>query len=108
MNAGIGVGKTREDHKQVSDQLYANYAEGRDLRGLVAIVGEESLSETDKLLLKFADEFEKKFVQQRKDEERSIDDTLDLAWHLFSAFSESELTRLSPELKAKYYKGHTG
>jgi len=107
MNAGIGVGKTREDHKQVSDQLYANYAEGRDLRGLVAIVGEESLSERDKLLLKFADEFEKQFVQQRKDEERSIEDTLDLAWRLFSAFSETELTRLSPELKAKYYKGHT-
>ena len=106
MNAGIGVGKTREDHKQVSDQLYANYAEGRDLRGLVAIVGEESLSERDKLLLKFADEFEKQFVQQRKDEERSIEDSLDLAWRLFSAFSETELTRLSPELKAKYYKGH--
>ena len=60
MNQGIGKGKTREDHKQVSDQVYAGYAEGRDLRGLVAIVGEEALSERDKKLLKFAEEFEKR------------------------------------------------
>src|SRR3989338_5038783 len=68
MNLGIGKGKTREDHKQVSDQMYAFYAEGRDLRGLVAIVGEESLSERDRRLLKFAAEFEEKFVRQGKNE----------------------------------------
>ena len=105
MNLGIGPDKTREDHKQVSDQLYAAYAEGRDLRGLVAIVGEEALSERDKKFLKFADEFEDKFVRQKRDEDRSITETLDLGWNLLSNLPASELTRISPELKKKYYKG---
>jgi len=103
MNAGIGKGKTREDHKQVSDQLYANYAEGRDLRGLVAIVGEEALSDRDKRLLKFAEIFEDKFVRQGRNEDRTIEDTLSLAWDLLSMFPEHELTRISPEFKKKYY-----
>ena len=104
MNAGIGKGKTREDHKQVSDQLYALYAEGRDLRGLVAIVGEEALSERDKLVLKFADRFEKEFVQQGRKEDRSIEETLKIAWNLLSMLPEEELTRISPEFRKKYYK----
>lgn len=104
MNAGIGAKRTREDHKQVSDQLYANYAEGRDLRGLVAIVGEEALSERDRKLLKFAEIFESRFVRQGREEDRSISMTLDLAWELLSTFSENELIRISPELKKKYYK----
>ncbi len=104
MNLGIGKERTREDHKQVSDQLYAAYAEGRDLRGLVAIVGEEALSERDKRLLKFAAEFEDKFVRQRRDEDRGISETLDLGWKLFGTIPENELTRISPELKKKYYK----
>ena len=104
MNAGIGPKKTRDDHKNVSDQLYANYAEGRDLRGLVAIVGEEALSDRDKRLLKFAEGFEKKFVTQHKREDRSISDTLGIGWNLFSAIPKNDLTRISPELKEKYYK----
>ncbi|MEK6983665.1 MAG: V-type ATP synthase subunit B [Nanoarchaeota archaeon] len=104
MNLGIGPARTREDHKQVSDQLYAAYAEGRDLRGLVAIVGEEALSERDKRLLKFAAVFEDKFVRQKRDEDRSIADTLDLGWKLLGIFPENELTRISPELRKKYYK----
>ena len=104
MNLGIGPTRTREDHKQVSDQLYAAYAEGRDLRGLVAIVGEEALSDRDKKLLKFAAEFEDKFVRQRRDEDRSIAETLDLGWKLLGILPENELTRISPELKKKYYK----
>ena len=104
MNAGIGADRTREDHKQVSDQMYAAYAEGRDLRGLVAIVGEEALSDRDKKLLKFADEFEAKFVRQSRDEDRSIQETLDLGWKLLSILPENELTRISPELKTKYLK----
>jgi len=104
MNLGIGPDKTREDHKQVSDQLYAAYAEGRDLRGLVAIVGEEALSDRDKKLLKFAEEFEDQFVRQRRDEDRSIQETLDLSWKLLSDLPESELTRISPEMKKKYLK----
>ncbi len=103
MNLGIGSGKTREDHKQVSDQLYAFYAEGRDLRGLVAIVGEESLSERDRRLLKFAAEFEDKFVRQAKAHDRSISETLDMGWKLLSEIPESELSRISPELRKKYY-----
>ena len=104
MNLGIGKEKTREDHKQVSDQLYAAYAEGRDLRGLVAIVGEEALSERDKKYLKFADEYEKKFVAQKRDEDRSINETLDLGWALLGIFPENELTRIDPEMRKKHYK----
>ena len=80
MNAGIGDKKTREDHKQVSDQLYAGYAEGNDLRGLVAIVGKEALSDRDQKLLEFADEFESLFVTQGREENRSIEDTLEVGW----------------------------
>jgi len=104
MNLGIGRDKTREDHKQVSDQLYAAYAEGRDLRGLVAIVGEEALSERDKKYLKFADEYEKKFVAQKRDEDRSINETLDLGWALLGILPENELTRIAPEMRKRYYK----
>ena len=104
MNLGVGEGKTREDHKNVSDQLYACYAEGRDLRGLVAIVGEEALSQRDLRLLKFAAAFEDQFVRQRKDEDRSIQETLDLGWTLFGSIPQNELTRLSGKLKEKYYK----
>ncbi|MFP4403492.1 MAG: V-type ATP synthase subunit B [Candidatus Woesearchaeota archaeon] len=105
MNSGIGEGKTREDHKQVSDQLYANYAAGRDLRGLVAIVGEESLSDRDKRLLKFAEQFEDKFVRQSKKEDRAIgENTLDIGWELLGLIPKDELTRIDPKLRDKYYK----
>ena len=103
MNLGIGEGKTREDHKQVSDQMYAFYAEGRDLRGLVAIVGESSLSERDRSLLKFAADFEDRFVKQAKSEDRAIDRTLDLGWNMLSEIPEGELSRISPEMRSKYY-----
>ncbi len=103
MNSGIGKGKTREDHKQVSDQLYAFYAEGRDLRGLVAIVGEEALSEKDKRLLKFADEFEKRFVQQGPRENRDIEKTLEIGWELLRMLPKKDLTRIKPEFREKYY-----
>ena len=106
MNAGIGKSKTREDHKQVSDQCYANYAEGRDLRGLVAIVGEEALSGRDKQLLKFAAEFEDKFVRQARTDDRGIDKTLNLSWQLLSSIPEKDLTRISPEIKQKFYGKH--
>lgn len=104
MNMGIGPKMTRDDHKQVSDQLYAGYAEGRDLRGLVAIVGEEALSPRDKRFLKFAEIFEDKFVRQGRNEDRTIQGTLDLGWNLLATFPENELTRISPDLKKKYYK----
>ncbi|MEA2037648.1 MAG: V-type ATP synthase subunit B [Nanoarchaeota archaeon] len=104
MNAGIKGGNTRDDHKQLSDQLYAFYAEGRDLRGLVAIVGEESLSDKDKKLLKFAAKFEDAFVRQKKDEDRSITETLDLGWQLLGSIPSKDLTRTDPKLREKYHK----
>ena len=78
MNLGIGAGKTREDHKAVSDQCYSGYAEGKDLRGLVAIVGKDALSERDRKFLDFADMFENKLVRQGREEDRSIEQTLDM------------------------------
>ncbi|OYT34280.1 MAG: V-type ATP synthase subunit B [Candidatus Aenigmarchaeota archaeon ex4484_52] len=104
MNSGIGPKKTREDHKQVSDQLYANYAEGKDLRGLVAIVGEDALSENDKKLLKFANEFEEQFVKQESYEDRNIEKTLSISWDLFGSIPKEDLTRISSQMKDKYYK----
>jgi V/A-type H+-transporting ATPase subunit B len=106
MNAGIGPGLTREDHKAVSDQCYAAYAEGRDLRGLVAIVGKDALSERDKKFLDFADAFENRFVRQDKDEDRDIETTLDIAWDLLSAMPETMLTRIDRKYIEKYHPAH--
>jgi V/A-type H+-transporting ATPase subunit B len=102
MNLGIGPGKTREDHRNVADQLYASYAYGRDLRRLVAIVGEEALTELDKKYLKFADEFEKRFVTQ-KDEDRGIERTMDIGWDLFSMLPMEELKRIKVDYIKKYH-----
>ena len=103
MNLGIGKGHTREDHKKVSDQMYAGYAEGNDLRGLVAIVGKDALSERDRGLLEFADLFEDKFVRQGYDEDRTIEDTLDLGWDLLSTLPVEQLTRIDRDLINKYH-----
>ncbi len=104
MNAGIGEGSTREDHKQLSDQLYAIYAEGRDLRNLSAIVGEEALSDTDQLFLKFASDFEQRFITQDKGDDRSITDTLELGWELLAPIPEGELKRVKQSYIEKYGK----
>jgi V/A-type H+-transporting ATPase subunit B len=103
MNLGIGKGHTREDHKKVSDQMYAGYAEGNDLRGRVAIVGKDALSERDRLLLEFADLFENRFVRQGYDEDRTIEDTLNLGWDLLSTLPVEQLTRIDRELINKYH-----
>ena len=103
MNRGIGKEKTREDHRNVADQLYAAYAKGRDLRRLEAIVGEAGLSEMDKKFLKFAEEFENKFINQGNIE-RSIKDTLNLGWELFNILPKESLTRIKTEFVEKYYK----
>lgn len=104
MNSGIGGKKTREDHKGVSDQLYAGYATGRDLRALSAVVGEEALSETDRRYLKFADAFEQRFIKQGYHEDRTIEQTLDLGWELMATLPESELKRVKLEFIEKYGK----
>ncbi|HIH02139.1 TPA: V-type ATP synthase subunit B, partial [Thermoplasmata archaeon] len=105
-DAGIGLGHTREDHKAVSDQLYAAYAEGRDLRGLVAIVGREALSDRDRQFLDFADVFEEKFVQQGREEDRTIKDTLEIGWRLLSALPEGQLTRIDRKTIEKYHPSY--
>lgn len=104
MNRGIGKGRTREDHADVANQLYAAYAEGIELRDLVAIVGEDGLSDRDKKLLHFADEFEERFVTQGPNEDRSIEQTLSIAWELFADLPESELKKISVEHIKKYLK----
>ncbi len=104
MNLGIGAGHTREDHKKVSDQLYAAYAEGNDLRGLVAIVGKDALSERDRMFLEFADIFEGRFVRQGIDEDRTIGEgTLDLGWDLLATLPVEQLSRIDRELIEKYH-----
>ncbi|MFB6309169.1 MAG: V-type ATP synthase subunit B, partial [Haloarculaceae archaeon] len=104
MDDGIGEGLTREDHADVSDQLYAAYAEGEDLRDLVNIVGREALSERDNRFLDFADRFEEEFVQQGFETNRSIDQTLDIGWDLLSMLPKEELNRIDEDLIAEYYQ----
>ncbi|MCU4751085.1 ATP synthase subunit B [Halobacteria archaeon AArc-curdl1] len=104
MDDGIGEGLTRGDHADVSDQLYAAYAEGEDLRDLVNIVGREALTDRDNKFLDFADRFENEFVQQGYDTNRSIGDTLDIGWDLLSTLPKEELNRIDEDLIAEYYR----
>ena len=103
MSGGIGDGKTRDDHSGVSDQLYSAYAEGRNLRDLVAVVGEDALTERDQSFLAFAQAFEDEFITQAKDEDRSIVETLDLGWKLLTILPKTELKRVKDEFIEKYY-----
>lgn len=103
MDRGIGEGRTRADHAGVSNQLYAAYAEGCELRDLVAIVGEDALSERDKRFLKFADDFEQKFVKQGNNEDRSIEQTLSIGWDLLSLLPKSELKKIDEKYIKKYH-----
>ena len=99
---GIGVGKTREDHSGTMNQLFAAYATGKENKELMSILGEAALSPTDLLYAKFADEFEKRYVSQGSDENRSIQETLDLGWELLSILPKAELKRIKPEFIDKY------
>ncbi len=102
MNLGIGEGRTRADHRGVADQLYAYYAEGVDLRRLVAIVGEEALTDTDRLTLKFADAFEQNFLDQ-KEENRELEQTLEIGWNLISMMPRETVKRIKTEYIDMYY-----
>ncbi|QLG63527.1 ATP synthase subunit B [Halorarum salinum] len=104
MDDGIGEGLTREDHGDVSDQMYAAYAEGEDLRDLVNIVGREALSERDNKYLDFADRFEAEFVQQGYDTDRTIDETLEIGWDLLSTLPKEELNRIGEDLIEEHYR----
>jgi V/A-type H+-transporting ATPase subunit B len=104
MKDGIGAGHTREDHSDVSNQIYAAYAEGKDLRALVAVVGEEALTDRDRNYLEFADRFEREFINQGKDENRAIESTLDLGWELLRMLPKSEMKRIDPKFISKYLR----
>jgi V/A-type H+-transporting ATPase subunit B len=100
---GIGRGKTREDHSDVLNQLFACYAKGKEARELAVILGEAALSETDKLYLQFAASFEDNFVRQGENEDRGIEATLDLGWELLRKLPRQELKRIRQEYLDKYY-----
>ena len=99
MNSGIGAGRTRAEHRPLADQVYACYARGREVRRLVAVVGEAALPAEDRLFLSFADDVERRFVGQGA-ARRTIGETLDLAWELLSRFPDERLTRIPPDLLA--------
>jgi V/A-type H+-transporting ATPase subunit B len=94
MQDGIGPGRTREDHGDLANQLYASYARLRDVRRLVAVIGEEELSEPDRRTLEFGARFERDFLSQGGREDRSIDETLDRGWEALRALPEEELSRV--------------
>lgn len=102
MKDGIGKGMTREDHASVSSQLFASYSKVKSIRNLASIIGEEELSDLDKLYLKFGNELEGKFFTQDEYENRSIEETLDLGWQLLSILPRSELYRIKDEMLDKY------
>ena len=99
---GIGVGKTREDHASTMNQLFAAYASGKEAKELMTILGEAALSPTDLLYAKFADEFEKRYVSQGQEENRDIEETLDLGWELLKILPRSELKRIKQDMIDKY------
>jgi len=101
---GIGRGKTREDHSDVFNQIFAAYASGLEARELEAILGESALSELDKIFYKFANEFEKRYINQGEYENRTIFETLDLSWDLLKMIPVRELKRIRDEFIEKYLK----
>jgi V/A-type H+-transporting ATPase subunit B len=101
---GIGPGKTREDHSGVMNQLYAAYARGKEVRELAVILGEAALSDVDLKFLQFANEFEKRYVQQDEYEDRDIMNSLELGWELLAMLPEDELKRVKKEHIEKYMK----
>jgi V/A-type H+-transporting ATPase subunit B len=106
MDKGIGKGKTREDHKQLSDQLYYAYAEGKVIRETALVSGEAALTDVEKLYLRFADRFEREFISQGTEENRDIETTLDIGWELLSELPESEFSRIDPAVIEKYHPKH--
>ncbi len=105
---GIGKGKTREDHADTMNQLFAAYARGKEAKELAVVLGEAALSDIDKLYAKFADEFERRYVSQGFETNRSIEETLNLGWELLSILPKSELKRIRDEYIDRYFPGDKG
>ncbi len=101
MNLGIGKGKTREDHRQLADQLYALYAQGKELEKLTAIIGSEGLGATERQILRFTERFEREFLNQG-DRPRTLQETLDLGWDLLAEVPRTELRRVEAKYVEKY------
>jgi len=105
---GIGKGKTREDHADTMNQLFAAYARGKEAVELAVILGDAALTDMDKLYAKFADAFEREYVNQGFETNRTIEETLDIGWKLLSILPKSELRRIRQEYLDKYYPGFAG
>jgi len=103
MKSAIGEGLTRKDHGDVSNQLYAKYAIGRDAAAMKAVVGEEALSSEDKLSLEFLEKFERQFIAQSPYDKRSIFDSLELGWNLLRIFPKELLNRVNPKILDEFY-----
>jgi V-type H+-transporting ATPase subunit B len=104
MKSAIGEGMTRKDHGDVSNQLYAKYAIGRDAAAMKAVVGEEALSGEDKLSLEFLEKFERQFISQGQYESRSIYESLDLAWSLLRIYPKELLNRIPAKILNEFYQ----
>merc|ERR1712166_1055392 len=104
MKSGIGKGMTRADHPNVSDQMYANYAIGQDTRAMKAVVGEEALSDEDHLYLEFIDKFELQFIQQGPYQNRTIFESLDVAWKLLRIFPKELLKKIPQKIRDEYWE----
>ncbi len=104
MKDGIGAGYTREDHQALANQLFASYAKVQDAKALASVIGEDELSQNDKLLMSFGKEFERVFINQGENENRTIEQTLDLGWKLLSMLPDSELDRVDEVMLKKYLK----
>ncbi|MGM0482305.1 MAG: V-type ATP synthase subunit B [Patescibacteria group bacterium] len=98
----LGTDKTRDDHAEVKNQLSASYAQGKEARELAVVLGESSLSESDRAHMKFANQFEEKFISQGEYEDRSIDDSLNIAWQLLKELPRESLKRIKPKTAEKY------
>ena len=103
MKDGIGEGFTREDHRDLANQLFSSYAHVGDARALASVIGEDELSPIDKKYLKFGEAFEKEFISQGKEENRSIIETLDKGWELLHILPKEELDRVDTKILEKYY-----
>ncbi|KAG5440822.1 hypothetical protein PCK2_000121 [Pneumocystis canis] len=103
MKSAIGEGFTRKDHAEVSNQLYAAYAMGKDAASMKAVVGEDAISDEDKLSLEFLEKFEKNFIAQGLYESRTIEESLDIAWSLLRIFPREQLTRISDDIIKEFY-----
>jgi len=99
---GIGAGRTREDHANVMNQLYAAYARGKNAKELAVVLGESALSEIDLLYVRFADAFEDRFIRQGEEENRTIFESLEIGWQLLAMLPRTELKRIRDEYIDKY------